>query len=80
LGQAPGRFFGLEKPANSLDAEIMYNLKMWGNKATEVGTYNIPAGTRGFIGGVEGGTGTQIFIPNTAEVSILNRTTLSFPN
>jgi len=42
----PGRFFGLSRPANSMDAEMMYNLKAWGNNATELLEYRIPAGTR----------------------------------
>ena len=49
LGQGAGRFFGLEKPVNSLDAEMMYNIKMWGNNATQLGTYNIPAETVGRV-------------------------------
>jgi hypothetical protein len=66
----------LEKPFNSLDAEMMYNIKMWENNATQLGTYNIPAGTRGFIDGVEGGSGVQIFIPNTGGVRLLDQSTL----
>jgi RHS repeat-associated protein len=63
-GQGAGRFFGVEKPFNSMDAEELFNIKLWGNNATELHQYRIPAGTRGFIGGVEGGVGTQIFIPD----------------
>ena len=54
----------------------MYNLNKWGNNATQLGTYSIPAGTRGFIGGVEGGSGVQIFIPNTSGIQLLDRSTL----
>ncbi|NJK91339.1 MAG: hypothetical protein HC904_05595 [Blastochloris sp.] len=79
FGQGAGRFFGTQRPINSMDAEMLYNLKLWGNNATELGVYRIPAGTRGFIGGVEGGAGTQIFVPNTSGVQLLERSTLFTP-
>ena len=54
----------------------MYNINKWGNNATQLSEYVIPAGTRGFIGGVEGGTGIQIFLPNTTGVQLINSSTL----
>jgi RHS repeat-associated protein len=75
----PGRFFGLSRPANSMDAEMMYNLKAWGNNATELLEYRIPAGTRGYIGPVHDGTGTQLFIPNTKGVQLLDQSPLFIP-
>ena len=54
----------------------MYNLKAWGNNATELLEYRIPAGTRGYIGPVHNGTGTQLFIPNTNGVQLLDQSSL----
>jgi RHS repeat-associated protein len=76
FGQGSGRFFGLANPVDSLDAEIMYNINKWGNNATQLSEHLIPAGTRGFIGGVEGGTGIQIFLPNTMGVQLIDSSTL----
>lgn len=68
-GQGIGSYFGLTAPSDSIDAEIMYNLKKWGNNATQLSTYQIPEGTTGFIGPVEGGSGMQIYIPNAPGMS-----------
>ena len=67
-GQGVGSFFGTEAPADSLDAEVMYNINKWGNNATTLSTYQIPAGTTGFIGPVAGGSGVQIFIPGAPTI------------
>jgi RHS repeat-associated protein len=78
-GQGVGSFFGTQAPADSLDAEIMYNITKWGNNATTLSTYQIPAGTTGFIGPVEGGSGVQIFIPGAPTmpgVQLINQTSL----
>jgi hypothetical protein len=44
----------------------MFNINKWGNNATTLSTYQVPAGTTGFIGSVEGGSGVQIFIPGSS--------------
>ena len=77
--QGMGRFFGLEKPINSLDAEIMYNLKVWGNNATELATYKIPTNTTIFIGKVEGGSGIQIFVPDLSKIQLIDKASLITP-
>ena len=78
-GQGVGRFFGLTAPSDSMDAEIMYNIKAWGNNATQLSTYQIPVGTRGFFGQVEGGSGMQVFIPGAQTmpgIQLIDQTTL----
>jgi hypothetical protein len=62
-----------------MDAEIMYNLKTWGNNATQLSTYQIPEGTEGFIGQVQGGSGIQIYIPSastTSGIQLIDQSTL----
>jgi hypothetical protein len=58
-----GSFFGLTVPSNSKEAEAMYYLKAYKNDASLVSSVTIKKGTQFAIGGVENGTGTQVFIP-----------------
>ena len=58
-----GEFFSLIKPENSAQAEEMLNINKWGNTGAEVTPVTIKKGTKFATGGVEGGTGTQVFIP-----------------
>ncbi len=62
-GKTSGEFFSLTKPESSTQAEEMLNINKWGNTATEVTPVTIKKGTKYAVGGVEGGTGTQAFIP-----------------
>src|SRR5262249_52508462 len=57
-----GGFYSFDKPLSRLDAEIQLNIRMYGNYAADLVEYEIPKGTRIYTGGVEGGTGRQIFI------------------
>jgi hypothetical protein len=63
-GQGIGPYFGTTKPLNSMDAEELYNIKAFGNNATQVATYSIAQGTEVLIGPVNGGAGIQMWIPN----------------
>jgi len=59
-----GRFYGTVKPVNALDAEELGNVIKWDNECTTLSTYRIPKGSVIYKGGVEGGAGEQIYIPN----------------
>jgi RHS repeat-associated protein len=65
-----GRFFGLTKPVSALDAEEMSNIIKYDNELTTLSTYRIKAGTTIFKGGVEGGAGDQIFIPDPVKAGV----------
>jgi hypothetical protein len=58
-----GAFFGTIKPQNASEAESLYNIKKWGNEAESLTPVTIKKGTQFAIGNVEGGKGTQIFLP-----------------
>jgi RHS repeat-associated protein len=58
-----GSFFGLTAAQSSQEAEGMYNLAAYGNNASQMTTATIKKGTQIAIGRVEGGTGTQVFLP-----------------
>ena len=45
----------------------MLNVAKHGNTATEITTYTIKKGSEFAIGGVEGGIGTQVFIPKAVQ-------------
>ena len=62
-----GSFFGTTMPANSKEAELLYNLDMWGNNASQLSPATIKKGTQVAIGRVEGGTGIQVFLPTDAQ-------------
>ena len=59
-----GSFFGLTTPQSSKEAESMYNLAAYGNDASKMTSVTIKKGTQVAMGRVEGGTGTQIFLPS----------------
>jgi len=73
-----GRFFGTTKPVNAVDAEELGNVVKWNNECTTLSTYKIPKGTIIYKGGVEGGAGEQVFIPNPigAGVSLISSESL----
>ncbi len=58
-----GSYFLPVKPVDSLDAEIMTNIMLWGNNADKITTVRINLGLQSWQGGVQGGTGSQLMIP-----------------
>jgi hypothetical protein len=58
-----GSFFGLITAKTSESAENMYYLAKYGNTAEEYVNVIIKEGTQFAIGGVENGSGMQIYIP-----------------
>jgi RHS repeat-associated protein len=77
-----GSFFGFTKPANSAEAEKMYNLAKHGNDASFVTPVTIKKGTQVAIGLVDGGTGGQIYIPSYTQankVTYWSKNTIALP-
>lgn len=62
-----GNFFSPVKPGSAAQAESMLNINQYGNTGSQVVPVTIKAGTQFAYGGVEGGSGTQIFIQGQAE-------------
>ncbi len=58
-----GEFFSAMKPLNSLDAEELFNVKAWGNNAEQLAVFEVKPGLQAWQGGVNGGAGTQLYIP-----------------
>lgn len=50
------------RPVNSLDAEIMGNIKKWGNNEEQLAVFEVHPGLNTWRGGVAGGTGQQVYI------------------
>jgi hypothetical protein len=74
LGQrTQGEFYFPFKPADSLDTEIMGNIKMWGNNAEQLGVFEIRPGLNAWRGGVAGGAGQQVFIPARVQSAFVNQ-------
>ena len=46
-----------------MDAEELFNIKAWGNNAEQLGIFEVQPGLQAWQGGVNGGAGTQIYIP-----------------
>ena len=64
LGQKSlGEFFGDIRPVDSLDAEILYNIRAWGNNAEQLAVVEISPGLKTWVGPVKNATGRQIFVP-----------------
>lgn len=77
-----GDYFSTIKPTSSAYAEEMLNINTWGNPGKEVIPVIIKQGSQFAIGPVEGGNGTQIFIPYPFQnsggnkvIRLLNNTT-----
>jgi len=64
-----GSFFSATKPSTSADAEKMLNINTWDNTGKEVTPVTIKRGTQFAFGKVEGGTGSQIYIPTDLQNS-----------
>jgi hypothetical protein len=62
-GQGAGSFFGVAKPGTAADAEKMYNIAKWGNKAEVVTSYRLTQDTTMYFGDVAGGSGQQALLP-----------------
>lgn len=64
----PGEYYSLYRAHDALDAEIMFNIKTWGNNA-DILTINqiIKPGLSTWSGGVLNGTGRQLFIPSNIQ-------------
>ncbi|MDE2343780.1 MAG: hypothetical protein KGL63_10425, partial [Betaproteobacteria bacterium] len=58
-----GEFFSSMQPLDSMDAEELFNIKAWGNNAEQLGIFEVQPGLQAWQGGVNGGAGTQIYIP-----------------
>lgn len=61
--QGVGSFLGLVKPGSGSDAEALYNLSKYGNRAQVVTTYILTKDTTMYVGDVAGGSGQQALLP-----------------
>jgi hypothetical protein len=53
-------YFGLEQPATSAQAEKLYNVAVWGNRAECLQEFEVTADWSAYIGRVASGKGTQV--------------------
>jgi hypothetical protein len=61
LGSHPQEaYFGLEQPTTSAQAEKLYNIAIWKNKAECLQEYKVTTAWRAYVGRVAGGAGTQV--------------------
>jgi hypothetical protein len=58
-----GEYFSRVRPVDSMDAEIMSNIRVWGNNAEQLAVVEVLPGLRAWKGGVAGGAGQQVLIP-----------------
>lgn len=61
------------KPIDSLDAEELFNIKMWGNNADQLAIFDIKPGLQAWQGGVKGGAGTQLYIPKDVHADFVTQ-------
>jgi hypothetical protein len=60
--ESPGEWFLRQRPFDSLDAEMLANIRRYGNNADQLATIEVLPGLRTWQGGVASGAGEQIFI------------------
>jgi hypothetical protein len=77
LSGRKGRYYGLTKPANAIEADLLYSVSAYGNEMTEVCTYLVGRGTVVWEGPVSGGAGVQWYISDRSRVILLRTEVLS---
>ena len=72
-----GSYYGTVAPFSSAEADQMYNISAFSpNPMNTLSTYQGPAGTTALVGPVAGGTGTQVYIPGGAGLTLTGSTPL----